>query len=894
MRPWSVPVVFLSLCSLMFGCEGGHISTEGVDLGVAIETGDGDISAGDGGSVSDGAGKPNSDGSSCQHCTLGATECDGANVRTCVDNGTCIDWGDPVSCGGLVCSGGACVAKCSDQCAQGAQTCSGDGYRTCIRAVSGCLDWSAEVTACAADTSCSGGICVATCVNRCHDGDQQCSGASLQTCGLHGSCYDWSDPVPCAMGQTCTRGACATTCTDACTLGSKRCAGASNDSLQTCARQPSGCLDWNPAQACDSGVCSASACVPCTDGQKRCGGAGAVEQCSGGLWGQVASCAFGCSMGACTDMVSCTAGAHQCNGNTVEICNSSGTAWLYAATCTQSCSSGLCTGACTAASKRCNGGKVEKCSDDGTSWSVTDTCANGCDDTTAQCALASLDITMDTTLDGEVIVNGPVVVHQGATVNSPTGNLRIRATSITVQLGASIVVDPTGKTLGGKGPDYGGGEHRYSGAGGGYGTSGDDVGCYYGFNYMCFGGSAFGATNDAIISAGSPGGANGVNPGGLGGGVLSLIAPTINMAGQLSAKGAPGSSANSTGSGSGGGILIAGDHVTVTGAISVTGGNVTPRGGIGRVKILYGSDHVTSGMISGVDTIGILPPLTITSSSHPDPNAIYNDDFGALAVTWNQPFSSRQGYYQVINKTASFVPTAANGQFVANELLSIDRSKVSAGKNYFHLAAVDAASAVGTVENNFQVQINTTPPGITSMSHPVQATWSSNQNVHYEWTFPTADSNLQGGYYVLDHFGNTIPTKSATFLPISQKQLLRSGLSDGIWVFHLVSMDQKGYLTKQASHYQVHIGSDPGAGNILGQIVNTSSQAVVNAKVTLNRGLISDQVSDTNGNYSYATKTVPAGTWELTVSAPGYTAQTQMVTVAANSSTTVNFTLNRP
>ena len=54
---------------------------------------------------------------------------------------------------------------------------------------------------------------------------------------------------------------------------------------------------------------------------------------------------------------------------------------------------------------------------------------------TLKCALAAQDITTDTMLDGVVVVDGAFVVHAGATVTSPTGNLTIYATSIIVESG---------------------------------------------------------------------------------------------------------------------------------------------------------------------------------------------------------------------------------------------------------------------------------------------------------------------------------------------------------------------------------------------------------------------------------------------------------------------------
>ena len=118
------------------------------------------------------------------------------------------------------------------------------------------------------------------------------------------------------------------------------------------------------------------------------------------------------------------------------------------------------------------------------------------------------------------------------------------------------------------------------------------------------------------------------------------------------------------GSGAGGGILLASDNVNIagTGIVSAAGApSVTTSvsygyggaGGPGRVKILYGASVATNGSITGTITKGLLPPLFITSTTHPNPTLTYNDDFNAVALSWNQPYpSNRLGYYVLFDQNA--------------------------------------------------------------------------------------------------------------------------------------------------------------------------------------------------------------------------------------------------
>ena len=46
-----------------------------------------------------------------------------------------------------------------------------------------------------------------------------------------------------------------------------------------------------------------------------------------------------------------------------------------------------------------------------------------------------------------------------------------------------------------------------------------------------------------------------------------------------------------------------------------------------------------------------MPPLSISSSSHPDQTLYYNDDSPGLSLAWDQAFMGRQGYYWGVNTT---------------------------------------------------------------------------------------------------------------------------------------------------------------------------------------------------------------------------------------------------
>ncbi|MCB9740173.1 MAG: hypothetical protein H6747_12985 [Deltaproteobacteria bacterium] len=246
------------------------------------------------------AGKVCAEGACAETCkdactTSGATQCEGKAVQTCGDSNSdgCLDWGTAAACAaGQLCSNGACVATCKDECTQqGATQCAAGGVQTCDDYdQDGCLQWG-TATACPVGEGCSAGACAKTCKDECTvQGATTCQLGKIATCDDfdNDGCLQWGSGVPCGAGQVCAEGACAASCTDACTAkGATQCSPAGQ--VQTCDDfDDDGCLDWGSGVACAQGsVCSNGACVAtCKD---ACGKAG-EKQCVPGSTTQWQQC----------------------------------------------------------------------------------------------------------------------------------------------------------------------------------------------------------------------------------------------------------------------------------------------------------------------------------------------------------------------------------------------------------------------------------------------------------------------------------------------------------------------------------------------------------------------------------------------------------------------------
>lgn len=787
----------------------------------------------------------------------------------------------------------ACFASCVDTCVDGATICDTGGVRTCQMQSTGCRAFGTAL-ACGNGLLCSGGACVATCTDQCTVGAKQCSSlGGVAECKTLGSgCTDWTGPTACASGEICSGGACVSrsACSNQCTAGATRCSGPGL--VQTCVSLASGCTDWTFPAACGGGLtCSATtnscgAAPRCTAGDTRCGlTTPVVETCDAtGAWVVSQSCPQACAQGACTVAAACSAGAVRCNGNNVEVCNTTGTAWLFTQACNVSCSAGACADPCTAGAKRCVGTVPETCNAGGTSWTAAAACATDC--YLGDCIAADLVVDGVTkVLEGDLKFQNSVVVKNGGQLKvGPSGQLTIQAATISIDAASNISADGVGD-----GASQSTSVQTYSHCHSGYICCNNAYDTYTTVSCVgnqqpasCTGGNPCSGvslvsstrTDDVFVDEGSTYGSN------KGGGAVRLIAKSVSLAGQVTA--------NPAGTGFGGGVLIAADTISGAGAVQATGTYQ------GTVKLLHGSTDGFTGSITGTEVKSILPPLDVVSGSHPDSTKVYNDGLGDLYLAWSRPFPSSNGYYFTVSTSQSALPTQSAGQgtYLQGESTVVKEKDLSPGTNWFHLVSVDSTFKVGTVKSSFKVNVNATPPGVSSSSHPSQTTWYPTNAAYLSWTNPADDASFTGYYYVLDHFADTVPSAStATFTDL--KQLLKANLTDGIWVFHLVSRDTRGATTKAASHTQLRIGAQPDTDNISGGVFDASNSSAPLSGVTIkvNRGLLSTS-STSSGTYTFNGQ-VWVGTWELRAEKDGYLPQTKTVTVVKGTPLSVNFSLTQ-
>jgi hypothetical protein len=321
-------------------------------------------------------------------------------------------------------------------------------------------------------------------------------------------------------------------------------------------------------------------------------------------------------------------------------------------------------------------------------------------------------------------------------------------------------------------------------------------------------------------------------------------------------------------------------------------------GSRGRIKILYGQEagSTIEGSIHEEDEFSVAPPDVLTSQTHPDQERWYNDGFPNVQITWDRPTNlAVNGYFWLLDTTEVNPPHSGHGELIDLESLALDADVLPAGTHYFHITALDADLVTGSIENTLRFQINSTPPTISSTSHPSQSTFYEDTTVLLFWDDPHDHANTPEYVYLWDRFADSTPTPTVG-TPTDGQNLMRAGVPDGIWYLHVISLDTMGYPTLTARHFRVNVGTEPETGNITGVVRDAlTDEHIGDAVVEVNGGIWSTFSSTLNGAYSFGGNVYDNSAWpqwEVSCEADGYVADVKTADVTADMTTNVDFYLD--
>ena len=196
-------------------------------------------------------------------------------------------------------------------------------------------------------------------------------------------------------------------------------------------------------------------------------------------------------------------------------------------------------------------------------------------------------------------------------------------------------------------------------------------------------------------------------------------------------------------------------------------------------------------------------PPVITSITHGDFNQWYNNN--APSFSWTTPSDPAgiEGYYYIFNQIKNTIPEITTASWTRGTMASF--VDVPDGIWYLHVMAKDNAGNISEDASHMQINVAMTPPPplVFSPSHQDQEKWYRETNVKLQWKPMDYVNEIIGYYYLLDAAEKTIPGPKNSKTMDTNMGL--SSITDGIWYFHIVSVDKEGVIGKNASHFRIKI-----------------------------------------------------------------------------------------
>ncbi len=248
-----------------------------------------------------------------------------------------------------------------------------------------------------------------------------------------------------------------------------------------------------------------------------------------------------------------------------------------------------------------------------------------------------------------------------------------------------------------------------------------------------------------------------------------------------------------------------------------------------------------------IDTTKPKPPV-VTSITHSDANQWYNNNSPSFSWTVPSDPAGIEGYYYIFNQMKNIIPDITTASWTKGTIASF--VDVPDGVWYFHIIAKDTAGNISEEAYHFQINVamSPPPPSVFSSTHPEQEKWYRERNVKIQWKPAKYVNEIIGYYYILDNFENTIPTVKAN--KTMDTNVNFQDLKDGIYYFHIISVDKEGIIGKTAAHYKIKIKTKIALKGVITQSNGIMPLPGATVEVMKEDGTtLGVSISDKDGNY---------------------------------------------
>lgn len=255
-----------------------------------------------------------------------------------------------------------------------------------------------------------------------------------------------------------------------------------------------------------------------------------------------------------------------------------------------------------------------------------------------------------------------------------------------------------------------------------------------------------------------------------------------------------------------------------------------------------------------IDTTKPKPPV-ISSITHQDFNRWYNNNSPTFSWTTPPDQAGIEGYYYVFNQMRESKPDIAVASWTKGTMASF--VDVPDGTWYLHVLAKDTAGNISEDASHMQANVAMTPPPpqVFSPSHEDQERWYRDKNVKLVWKPAAYVNDIIGYYYTLDNSEKTVPTPKNN--KTMDTSIAFTGLNDGQYYFHIVSVDREGVIGKTVAHFRIKIKSKITMRGTVTQSNGVMPLAGAAIEVTKDDGtLLAAGISGKDGNYVIENLTV--------------------------------------
>lgn len=183
-------------------------------------------------------------------------------------------------------------------------------------------------------------------------------------------------------------------------------------------------------------------------------------------------------------------------------------------------------------------------------------------------------------------------------------------------------------------------------------------------------------------------------------------------------------------------------------------------------------------------------------------------------VEWEEPedLSGVEGYLWALSREEKADLSGGKAHWTSERTLALELPEDGAW--FFHLQVKDRAGNLSLpVTLELKRDTEAPPPKVRSSTHPDPKTWNSKRRVTLEWDEPEDRSGVEGYFYRFDRSKKTLPTpENARWT--TDRRVTFEVPEDGEWVFHVLTRDKAGNLSKEATHFPVKIDSTCGTPRI--------------------------------------------------------------------------------